>query len=326
MGICKNKGKAGAYRVSPHASTGDHVTASRVPRNVGHTVVLNGLHQLNVGSEILLGLNLLTLEVHIPEVQVEAGLGVDSGDNHETSLRRPVDTVAGLLLDTPHKFEVAGGAALFLRSEERDRSLRGNGDAGGGLAISDNDETGSIGLPSKVDDSVLKTVNNLNGNTLLAHAENLEVGGHGLLGLGVTVDLDTDVGTLGLPVQLHIGDIEQVTGTDNLLGRNTHHSHTSGVAANLGGPEAEELLVLLDTLTADSGGRPLEIAHTFNLDRCTAEQVHVGQLVDGDRLTLEHAGDVLLVRGPLESGPLDLLLGGNITLVDGLGRQIVRNE
>jgi hypothetical protein len=142
----------------------------------------------------------------------------------------------------------------------------------------------------------------------------------------VTVDLDTDVDTLGLPVQLDVGNIEQVTGTDNLLGRHAHHGDTSGVAANLGGPEAEQLLVLLDTLAGDSGGRPLKVVHTLNLHRGTAQEVHVGQLVDGDGLTLEHASHVLLVRRPLESGPLDLLLRLNITLGGGGGGKVMRNE
>jgi hypothetical protein len=216
--------------------------------------VLDGLHQLKVGGKILLSLNLLALKVHVPEVNVEVGLGVDGSDDDETALGRPVDTVAGLLLDRPHKLEVAGGAALLLGGKERNRSLRGNGSAGRVLASVDQNETRTVGLPSKVDDGVLEAVDNLHGNTLLAHSENLQVGSQRLLGLGVAVDLDTDVVTLRLPVQLDIRNVEQVTGTDDLLGRHAHHGDTSGVAADFGSPEAEQLLVLLDTLTGDGGG------------------------------------------------------------------------
>jgi hypothetical protein len=142
----------------------------------------------------------------------------------------------------------------------------------------------------------------------------------------VTVDFDTDVGTLRLPVQLDIGNIEQITGTDNLLGRNTHHTDTSGVAADFRSPEAQQLFVLLNALAADSGRGPLKVHDTLDLHRCAAEEVHVGEFVDGDRLALEHTSNVLLVGRPLECGPLDLLLGGNITLDSGGGGQIVGDE
>jgi hypothetical protein len=142
----------------------------------------------------------------------------------------------------------------------------------------------------------------------------------------VTVDLDTDVGTLGLPVKLDVGNIEQVTGTDNLLGGNAHHTNTSGVAAYLRSPEAHQLFVLLDTLAADSGRGPLKVHNTLDLHRCAAEEVHVGEFVDGDGLALEHTSNVLFVGGPLERGPLDLLLGGNIALNDGRGGQVMRDK
>lgn len=182
--------------MSPDTGAADNVTTGGVPVNIGDTVVLNGLHKLEVGCEILLSLDLLALEVHIPEVHIEVGLRVNGSDNNESALGRPVNAVAGLLLNSANQLEVAGGVALLLRSEERDGSLREDGSTSGCLAVGDNDESGSIGLPGKVNHGILKTVNNLNGNTLLANAEDLQVSGHRLLRLGVTVDLDTDVGTL----------------------------------------------------------------------------------------------------------------------------------
>ena len=141
--------------MSPNTSTADHVATCGVPLNVGHTVVLNGLHQLEVGGKILLSLVLLTLKVHVPEVQVEVGLGVDSSDNNETALGRPVDTVAGLLLNGADELEVAGSVTLLLGGEEGDGSLGGNGSTGGGLAGGDQDETRTVGLPREVDYCVL---------------------------------------------------------------------------------------------------------------------------------------------------------------------------
>lgn len=182
--------------MSPDTGTSDDIATCGVPLDICDTVVLNGLHQLQVGSEILLGLNLLTLKVHVPEVKIEAGLGVDGGHNDEATLGRPVNTVASLLLNCAHKLEVTGSAALLLCSKELDTSLGGSGRTGRVLAGGDSDEAGSIGLPGEVNNGILQVFNNLNGNTLLLNAENLEVGSHGLLGLGVTVDLDTDVGTL----------------------------------------------------------------------------------------------------------------------------------
>lgn len=182
--------------MSPHTGAADNVTTGGVPVDIGDTVVLDSLHQLKIGCEILFGLDLLALEVHIPEVQIEVGLGVDGGDNNKSALGRPVDAVAGLLLNSAHKLEVTGSVALLLRREEGDGSLRKDGGTSWCLAVSDNDESGSIRLPGKVNHGILKTVNNLNGHTLLANAEDLQVSGHRLLRLGVTVDLDADVGTL----------------------------------------------------------------------------------------------------------------------------------
>jgi hypothetical protein len=115
-------------------------------------------------------------------------------------------------------------------------------------------------------------------------------------------------------VQLDIGNVEQVTGTDNLLGGHAHHADTGGVAADFGGPEAEQLLVLLDTFAGDGGRRPLEVHNTLNLDGGLAEEVHIGEFVDRDGLALKHTSNILLISGPLEGGPLHLLLGCDVTL------------
>lgn len=82
----------------------------------------------------------------------------------------------------------------------------------------------------------------------------------------MTVDLDTQEGTVALPVQLCVGNVEQVTSTDNLLGRNAHETDLRGVATHLGGPVTEELLVVLDTFTLGSSGAPFEVLNLLDLD------------------------------------------------------------
>lgn len=63
------------------------------------------------------------------------------------------------------------------------------------------------------------------------------------------VDLDTQIRALGLPVQLGVADGEQVESSHNFLGWNAHQADLCGVAANFGSPEAQQLLVSLDTFT-----------------------------------------------------------------------------
>lgn len=130
-----------SYRVCPDTGTTDNVATSGVPVNIGDTVVLRGLHELKVSGEVVLAVNLLALEVHIPEVHVEAGLRVNGGDNNETSLGGPVDTVAVLLVDGADQLEVAGLVTLLLGGEERDGSLRSNSSTLSCLAVCDSNES-----------------------------------------------------------------------------------------------------------------------------------------------------------------------------------------
>lgn len=210
---------------------------------------------------------LVALKVQIPEVHVEARLGVHGSNHDKTALGRPVDGVAVLPVRRAHQLEVAQKVALLLGSKERHSGLGRNGSTAGRLTRGDDDETVSIGFPGKVDHGVLQAVNHFDGHTLFAYPEDFEVGGQRLLRLRVTVDLDTDVGSLGLPVQLDIGDVEEVTGSDDFFGRNAHHTNTSRVAAHFGSPEAQQLLVLLDPLARGRRGRPLKVHRSFDLDR-----------------------------------------------------------
>lgn len=140
------------------------------------------------------------------------------------------------------------------------------------------------------------------------------------------VNLDTNIGTLRLPVQLNIGHIEEVTCSDNFLGGHAHHADSCGTATHFGSPETQQLLVLLDTFTLRRRGGPLKVHHSINLNGRLTQQVHSGRLVDGNRLVLEHSRHVLLIGRPLESRPLHLLLGLRITLAHGASGQIVGNK
>ena len=186
-------------------NSGD-VAARRVPLDVGHTVVLGRVHELEVSHELLvalLGLVLGLLEAEIPEVKVERLLRLERSDNNETTPGGPVDGVAVLLVDCADVAEVTGGTALeLLRGEEGNGRLGGDGSLDDNLAGCDEHEAVALGLPGKVDDGILDRVDDFDGDTLLANTEDLKVGGKRLLGLGVAVDLDADVGGIGLPVQL----------------------------------------------------------------------------------------------------------------------------
>lgn len=214
--------------------------------------------------------------------------------------------------------EVTGVGTLgLLRAEKGDCRLGGDSCGTDRLGCGNDGETVTLGLPGKVDDGVLDGVDNLDRDTLLLDAEDLEGRGLRLLGLGVTVDLDAEVGALGLPVELSITDTEEVQATDNLLGGDAHEADLGGVAANFGCPEAEELLVRLDSIALDRGGRPVKVHHAVNLDGGLVEQVHAGELIDGNGIAGVQTSAVLVVGRPLESRPL--LLGGRLALL-GLGR------
>ena len=122
------------------------------------------------------------------------------------------------------------------------------------------------------------------------------------------VDLDAKVLTLALPVQLGIGNVEQISSSDNFLGWNAHKTDLSRVAANFWCPVAEELLVRLDTLTLGRCGAPVEVLDPLNLDRVLVQQSHAWQLIDRYRLTRCHSCHKVVVGRPLERGPLKLLL------------------
>lgn len=120
-----------------------------------------------------------------------------------------MDGVVVLLVDGSDQLEVTNLIALCLfRAEEGDGSLGRNSSTNRDLTSGDEDEAVTLGLPGEVDDGVLDGIDNLDWHTLLLDAEDLEVGGHGLLALAVTVDLDTEERAVALPVQLGVGNVE----------------------------------------------------------------------------------------------------------------------
>ena len=238
-----------------------------------------------------------------------------------------MDSVVVLLVDCADKLEVANTVTLdLLGAEEANGSLGCNSGTRCDLAGSDKNETVTLGLPGEVDDGFLDAVDDLDGDALLSDAENLEVGGKTLLALAVPVDLDADEVGVRLPVELGVGDIEEVPGTDDLLGGNGHETDLSGVAAHFGGPVAEELLVGLDIGPLGGCGRPLEVHDSFDLDAGLVHKVHAGKFVDTHTLARVHACNVVGVGRPLECGPLQLLLNGLAFCVHGWARKIESDE
>lgn len=207
--------------MSPDTSTADDVAAGRVPVNIRNAVVFRSLHQLNIGVQFLLALldlRLLAFKVQIPEIEIKVLLRVNCGNHDESSLWRPVDGIAGLLVNGTGKAEAAHASALhLLGGKERNRRLRSDARASNSFSRGDQDETVTLRFPSEVDDRIFQAVYNLHGHALLLDTEDLQVRSHGFLRLGVTVNLNADVGTLRLPVQLNVGDVKQVSSSNNFL-------------------------------------------------------------------------------------------------------------
>jgi len=205
-----------------------------------------------------------------------------------------VDGVVVLLVNGANQLEVTNAVALdLLGTEEADGSLGWLSGTLGNLASGDQNETVALGFPSEVDNCVFDAVDDLNGHTLLTNAEDFEVGGQALLALAVPVNLDANKVCVGLPVELGIGNVEQVPGTDDLLAGNGHETDLGRVAAQLGSPVAEQLLVGLDIGSLRVRGSPLEVDNTLNLDAGLVHEVHAGQLVDADTLAGVHTCNVL---------------------------------
>lgn len=114
-----------------------------------------------------------------------------------------------------------------------------------------------------------------------------------------------------------IGNTEEVERSDDLLGGNAHETDSGGVAANLGGPEAEKLLILLHTFSLHGRGRPVKVHHAVKLHGGLVEEVHPGKLVHRDGCSLVQSGDVLVIGRPLERRPGEL--GGLLGLTIGSG-------
>lgn len=306
------------YGVLPHGGGGCDVTSRWIPVNVGDTVVVGSVHQHKVGGKVLLTLLLLTIKIHIVELHLERLLRVDGSNDNEATSWGPVDSVRVLLVVCADVLEVTDGSSSLglLWAVERNRGLWWDSGGDDWLGGGDGDESVTLWLPGEVDDGILDVLDNLDWNSLLLDAENLEGGGEGLLGLGVTVDLDTQVGSLGLPVHAGISDREKVEGSDNLLRWDGHESDLGWVGADFWSPVAEELLVRLDTVTLDSCWGPVEVDDTIDLDGSLLEKVHSWKLVDGDGGTRGQSGDILVISGPLECWPLNLALHWSTVLVD----------
>lgn len=306
------------YRVLPDGGGGCDVTSRWIPVNVGDTVVVGSVHQHKVGRKILLALLLLTIKIHIVELHLERLLRMDGSNNNEATSWRPVDSVGVLLIVCADVLEVTDGSSSLglLWAVERDRGLWWDSGGNNWFGGRDGDESVTLWLPSEVDDGILDVLDNLDWDSLLLDAENLKGRGEGLLGLRVTVDLDTQIGSLGLPVHAGISDREEVKSSNDFLRWDGHESDLGWVRADFWSPVAEELLVGLDTITLDSCWGPVEVDNTVNLDRGLLEKVHSWELVYRDGGSWGQSGDILVISGPLECWPLNLALHWSTILID----------
>lgn len=209
--------------MSPNTSTGGHISTGWVPLDIRHAVVVLRVHKHNIGGEVGLAFRLVTFVVEVVEVNVRVLLDTNRGNDDETAFRRPVDTVAVLLVVGADVLERTSACTLdFLGRKELHGGLGECLCSSDGLASSDQNEPIALGLPGEIYDSVLETVDDFDRYAFLLDAEDFEVRGQGFLGLGVSVNLDTDKFAFGLPMQFRIRDIEQVSSSDNLFAWNRH--------------------------------------------------------------------------------------------------------
>ncbi len=71
----------------PDTGTGGNESTSWVPVNISDTVVISRIHKLQVRSQVLVALWLLTLEIHVKELHFKALLRMNSSNDDETALR-----------------------------------------------------------------------------------------------------------------------------------------------------------------------------------------------------------------------------------------------
>lgn len=103
-----------AYGMLPDTGTGSNEATSGVPVDVGNTVVVGRVHELQVGGQILLALWLLALKVQVKELHIETLLRMNCGHDNEATFRRPVDSIAVLLIVCSDVLEIADTSSLNL--------------------------------------------------------------------------------------------------------------------------------------------------------------------------------------------------------------------
>ena len=67
------------YTMLPCRCPGRNKAPRGIPLNVGDTIVIGSVHQLQVGCEILVGLWFLALEIEVKKLQLGALLAVGAG-------------------------------------------------------------------------------------------------------------------------------------------------------------------------------------------------------------------------------------------------------
>lgn len=74
-----------AYLVSPHASTRNNVATCGIPFYICYSVMLLCIHEHEIGSDLVV-FGLVTLIIHIVEVEVTVLLDRDSTNQDESTL------------------------------------------------------------------------------------------------------------------------------------------------------------------------------------------------------------------------------------------------
>lgn len=183
-----------AYGLLPCRCRGSDVSTTRVPREIGDTVVLPSGQQRHIRSRLhLLPVRVVVSgKIEIVKLHVEFGRHTHTGESDVSTPRRPGQHVGDLAFESAYRSEIA---LLGIPSVEGKGIFDGNTRclyAEVWVVRRDNGESLAIRLPREGRDKVL-VLNDFDRNVILSQAENFEVARSSLLGLGfsgVTVDLN----------------------------------------------------------------------------------------------------------------------------------------
>mmetsp|Transcript_32658 Transcript_32658/g.59214 ORF Transcript_32658/g.59214 Transcript_32658/m.59214 type:complete len:455 (+) Transcript_32658:776-2140(+) len=171
----------------------------------------------------------------------------------------------------------------------------------------------TLGLPGERNYGLfgVRELKDIDGDVLLAHAEDFEAHGHGLLRLGLALHQHGQVVTLGMPEHAGGVDVEEGLLTDLTLLRHLEEEDPGGLVALFGGGGVDG---------HDGVSRtPIELLYIGDLHRGLVQETHSRGLVNRDGVATDTGEEaVVFATGPLENGPAEGANGGVEVISAGL--------